>query len=40
MARSQKGWATRPGPCVGQALGANSFAPIVPCHRVLGAKGR
>jgi methylated-DNA-[protein]-cysteine S-methyltransferase len=24
---------------VGQALGANPFAPVVPCHRVLGAKG-
>ncbi len=23
---------------VGQALGANPFAPVVPCHRVLGAK--
>lgn len=25
---------------VGQALGANPFAPIVPCHRVLAAGGR
>lgn len=25
---------------VGQALGANPFAPIVPCHRVLAAHGR
>lgn len=25
---------------VGQALGANPFALIVPCHRVLGAKGK
>lgn len=24
---------------VGQALGAIPFAPVVPCHRVLGAKG-
>ncbi|WP_225785465.1 methylated-DNA--[protein]-cysteine S-methyltransferase [Xenophilus sp. Marseille-Q4582] len=24
---------------VGQALGANPFAPVVPCHRVLGARG-
>ncbi|RYF80894.1 MAG: methylated-DNA--[protein]-cysteine S-methyltransferase [Comamonadaceae bacterium] len=24
---------------VGQALGANPFAPVVPCHRVMGAKG-
>lgn len=24
---------------VGQALGANPFPPIVPCHRVLGASG-
>jgi methylated-DNA-[protein]-cysteine S-methyltransferase len=24
---------------VGQALGRNPFAPIVPCHRVLGANG-
>ena len=24
---------------VGQALGANPFAPVVPCHRVLGASG-
>ena len=28
------------GQAVGQALGANPFAPIVPCHRVLGADGR
>lgn len=25
---------------VGQALGANRFAPVVPCHRVLAANGR
>jgi methylated-DNA-[protein]-cysteine S-methyltransferase len=25
---------------VGQALGANPFAPIVPCHRILAAHGR
>jgi methylated-DNA-[protein]-cysteine S-methyltransferase len=25
---------------VGQALGANRFAPIVPCHRILGAGGK
>jgi methylated-DNA-[protein]-cysteine S-methyltransferase len=25
---------------VGQALGANPFAPVVPCHRVLAASGR
>ncbi|MFG5410150.1 MGMT family protein [Piscinibacter sakaiensis] len=25
---------------VGQALGANPFAPLVPCHRVLAAAGR
>lgn len=25
---------------VGQALGANPFAPIVPCHRILAADGR
>lgn len=25
---------------VGQAMGANPFAPIVPCHRVLAAHGR
>jgi methylated-DNA-[protein]-cysteine S-methyltransferase len=25
---------------VGQALGANPFAPIVPCHRVLAADGK
>src|ERR1700687_1306084 len=24
---------------VGQALGANPFAPIVPCHRVVGSNG-
>ncbi len=24
---------------VGQALGANPFARVVPCHRVLGVKG-
>ncbi|RYF75059.1 MAG: MGMT family protein, partial [Comamonadaceae bacterium] len=24
---------------VGQALGANPFAPVVPCHRVMGAQG-
>ncbi|MBN8489515.1 MAG: MGMT family protein, partial [Burkholderiales bacterium] len=24
---------------VGQALGANPFAPIVPCHRILAAHG-
>ena len=25
---------------VGQALGANPFAPVIPCHRVLAAGGR
>ena len=25
---------------VGQALGKNPFAPLVPCHRVVGADGR
>jgi len=25
---------------VGQALGHNPFAPVVPCHRILGAGGR
>jgi methylated-DNA-[protein]-cysteine S-methyltransferase len=25
---------------VGQALGSNPFAPVVPCHRVLAANGR
>ena len=25
---------------VGQALGANPFAPIVPCHRILAAGGK
>ncbi len=25
---------------VGQALGRNPFAPIIPCHRVLGANGK
>jgi methylated-DNA-[protein]-cysteine S-methyltransferase len=32
----------RPGAAraVGQALGANPFAPVVPCHRVLAAGGR
>jgi methylated-DNA-[protein]-cysteine S-methyltransferase len=25
---------------VGQALGKNPFAPVVPCHRVLAAGGR
>lgn len=25
---------------VGMALGKNQFAPIVPCHRVVGADGR
>jgi methylated-DNA-[protein]-cysteine S-methyltransferase len=25
---------------VGQALGANPFAPVVPCHRVRAAGGR
>ena len=24
---------------VGQALGRNPFAPVIPCHRVVGAKG-
>ncbi|MBK8957513.1 MAG: methylated-DNA--[protein]-cysteine S-methyltransferase [Proteobacteria bacterium] len=24
---------------VGQAMGANPFAPVVPCHRVMGANG-
>lgn len=33
---------SRPGAAraVGQALGANPFAPIVPCHRVLAAGGK
>ena len=32
----------RPGAAraVGRALGANPFAPVVPCHRVVGADGR
>ena len=25
---------------VGRALGANPFAPIIPCHRVLGSDGK
>src|SRR5258708_8224909 len=25
---------------VGRALGANPFAPLVPCHRVVGANGQ
>ena len=25
---------------VGRALGANPFAPAIPCHRVIGADGR
>ncbi|MBK6323002.1 methylated-DNA--[protein]-cysteine S-methyltransferase [Candidatus Aalborgicola defluviihabitans] len=25
---------------VGQALGANPFAPVIPCHRILAADGR
>ena len=25
---------------VGQALGANPFAPTIPCHRVIGANGQ
>lgn len=25
---------------VGRALGANPFAPVIPCHRVVGADGR
>lgn len=25
---------------VGQALGKNPFAPVIPCHRVVGADGR
>jgi len=25
---------------VGRALGANPFAPVIPCHRVIGANGR
>jgi len=25
---------------VGQALGKNPFAPVVPCHRVVGANGK
>ena len=29
-----------PSRAVGQALGANPFAPIVPCHRVLAAGNR
>ena len=24
---------------IGQALGANPFAPVVPCHRILAARG-
>ena len=40
------GWVARrigkPGAAraVGQALGKNPFAPVVPCHRVVGADGR
>ena len=40
------GWVARrigrPGAAraVGQALGKNPFAPMVPCHRVVGADGR
>ena len=30
----------RSAQAVGQALGHNSFAPVVPCHRVLAAGGR
>jgi methylated-DNA-[protein]-cysteine S-methyltransferase len=32
----------RPGAAraVGRALGANPFAPLIPCHRVVGAKGQ
>jgi len=25
---------------VGRALGANPFAPVIPCHRVVGANGQ
>ena len=25
---------------VGRALGANPFAPVIPCHRVIGSDGR
>jgi methylated-DNA-[protein]-cysteine S-methyltransferase len=40
------GWVARqirrPGAAraVGRALGANPFAPVVPCHRVVAAQGR
>jgi O-6-methylguanine DNA methyltransferase len=40
------GWIARrigkPGAAraVGRALGKNPFAPVVPCHRVVGADGR
>lgn len=40
LAVTTSGWPPHAVCAVGQALGHNRFAPVVPCHRVLGAGAR